>query len=892
MLKTLDLYQAQWTTLGIISANDYNKNIHGLGIASNFGIVKNLKGADVPSLVQEYFLSDQVVIKNADPTKFNAAINVFVKCQQTPDLPMEDLPMEDLPMEDLPKADTPKEDAPKDKAPSWESTRSKYNKIKQDYIDGKSNWEVKKRWKPYQDHTSSPADSVLSQKSKKSKKNPGIKPLLTSNKKIDILRALAWEYPTRTLSMGTLKANIKKVVTDGNMVSDILHCLQQAVRVASDVKRLGQTVLGLYLDAIFVKGHFQESDRIFLDHLCKRVQPKSANNDAEDDATEGFDTADDDLSEGSKQDQFLAMLLRHLLSGEKPRKTVLGIVCGDFIERIKNLGIKFDAPPNPLGLPTCPVTRSVAKQLDVEFKNHYRAGTHDFFEKLKKKQEKGIIPKEVDLKIHGDKSAIENFLALNKIGKNARRMIPVSPKEHGFISLTEAEMVVIFWKKTTLKRKIQELAGTTFPETDQEELNRHDCMNIWLSGQGPGSLIKRLITDIDPQGLTSRQRGKAGYAAAICLRSLQQLRNQVNALRQPGFSPRDYTEKGYVLRGSIRTDGFRFSLLAFKIRELQSVRYRRYPAHVLPSPLLSTTGGTDSFLTEVRNVIHSQQDVQELFGCPADQIKILGIDLGHACLIGSFLLLPEPEVLDDGQLPPKEYNHLAVKTKAMYQPILKLRNWENMAKHRLLEDVPSSIKADILECEAVQPSSTPIQSVSASGLDVVAQEVAGSTPNAGLLKNESKDKYGMMSINAIESSMPALCGEHADGPAYFAYQQTHHDPLDSFYNGDEYRFKRHVWDAKKAKEEEYVRVANSLLHALGGSIGAKHDPDNKVIIAIGMSKFDWDKGLTSLDSSFQSYFVNKARSLGYLVVGVNEHYTSQKCPTCQNFVARVGKSYR
>ncbi|KAF9990403.1 hypothetical protein BGZ75_001885, partial [Mortierella antarctica] len=30
-----------------------------------------------------------------------------------------------------------------------------------------------------------------------------------------------------------------------------------------------------------------------------------------------------------------------------------------------------------------------------------------------------------------------------------------------------------------------------------------------------------------------------------------------------------------------------------------------------------------------------------------------------------------------------------------------------------------------------------------------------------------------------------------------------------------------------------------------------------------------------------------ARSLGYIVVGVNEYYTSKKCPTCENFVGQV-----
>ncbi|KAG0273532.1 hypothetical protein BGZ95_010663 [Linnemannia exigua] len=36
-----------------------------------------------------------------------------------------------------------------------------------------------------------------------------------------------------------------------------------------------------------------------------------------------------------------------------------------------------------------------------------------------------------------------------------------------------------------------------------------------------------------------------------------------------------------------------------------------------------------------------------------------------------------------------------------------------------------------------------------------------------------------------------------------------------------------------------------------------------------------------------SFFVRLARSLGYIVVGVNEFYTSKKCPTCGEFDAQV-----
>jgi hypothetical protein len=34
-------------------------------------------------------------------------------------------------------------------------------------------------------------------------------------------------------------------------------------------------------------------------------------------------------------------------------------------------------------------------------------------------------------------------------------------------------------------------------------------------------------------------------------------------------------------------------------------------------------------------------------------------------------------------------------------------------------------------------------------------------------------------------------------------------------------------------------------------------------------------------------FFGQARALGYIVVGVNEYYTSKKCPVCEDFVGQV-----
>jgi len=440
---------------------------------------------------------------------------------------------------------------------------------------------------------------------------------------------------------------------------------------------------------------------------------------------------------------------------------------------------------------------------------------------------------------------MENFFTLNTMNKNSWKLIPVSSTERGFFIFSERELVALFWKIPSLKLRLQALAGTTFPQTPQDRLTLDDCMNIWLPGESPGAVIKKFIASIDPPSSNSGRKAKQ-QSYPFRSKSLVELRDHVNVLRRPGFNPQTYEEKGYVLRGSIKTDGFRLSLLAFKLRELQSVRYRRYPAHLLPSPHSSTTGGTDGFLTEVRNVFRSPGDLQSLLNCTPDQVKILGIDLGQACLVGSFLLLPERETSEDNQTP-KEYNHLAVKTKAVYQPIIKLRRWMNRAK-----------------------AESPKSELSAANEDMP-MNVSDVSDHGDLGATDNK-----MSINEIECSMPALRGMHADIPAYFDHRHQHEHALDSFYNGPNHSFKRHVWDAKKAKREEYAKVTDSMLRAVGGSIGAKRKADNHVIIAIGMAKFGTKTGLTSLDGSFQDYFVNKVLFVDLAPI-CNGRHTGSTC---------------
>ncbi|TPX50126.1 hypothetical protein SeLEV6574_g01084 [Synchytrium endobioticum] len=65
------------------------------------------------------------------------------------------------------------------------------------------------------------------------------------------------------------------------------------------------------------------------------------------------------------------------------------------------------------------------------------------------------------------------------------------------------------------------------------------------------------------------------------------------------------------------------------------------------------------------------------------------------------------------------------------------------------------------------------------------------------------------------------------------------------------------------------------------SMGHKLSGDKQVIVAIGMGDFSSAK---SRHVMFIRYLIRKLRPLGYTIVGVNEYYTSKKCPCCQEFV--------
>jgi hypothetical protein len=84
----------------------------------------------------------------------------------------------------------------------------------------------------------------------------------------------------------------------------------------------------------------------------------------------------------------------------------------------------------------------------------------------------------------------------------------------------------------------------------------------WLGEKEPGYLIKHFISDVDPEGLTQRQRGKAGYRGAVKMMSVGEIKNHLSSLRPEDpkvFKAKNYTTKRYLCtsRCALMGSGFK-----------------------------------------------------------------------------------------------------------------------------------------------------------------------------------------------------------------------------------------------------------------------------------------------------------------------------------------------
>ncbi|KAF9305711.1 hypothetical protein BG003_001245 [Podila horticola] len=196
-------------------------------------------------------------------------------------------------------------------------------------------------WKPWTSQPESPRETVTSTSGHKPKIKAPKPPLPVEHMiKKDLVLALQWEHPTRTLDIGTINANVSRALKvfpaphQESYLPRIKTCLADITRLAARTKRTCQQAIGQYLERLSLQD-IDEVDKIILGKLCP---PFSAQDMVEE--SEGLQE-NQDLDESNDNSNypllFFMSLLNAIYSSKSPLSTgKTGPVVRMFMDRAKD----------------------------------------------------------------------------------------------------------------------------------------------------------------------------------------------------------------------------------------------------------------------------------------------------------------------------------------------------------------------------------------------------------------------------------------------------------------------------------------------------------------------------------------------------------------------------
>ncbi|KAG9072050.1 hypothetical protein KI688_006272 [Linnemannia hyalina] len=627
LLRQLELSRTGLTTLGIVTQNDYGKGVHKMGVKGNFKVIRaletedTLKNASVQELVDAYLENTTVSSKHPIERIFDSALQIFTLQQFTPlTLPHIQNPINELQEMTQRLADNslaPQNQPKNIKIGHWwyqeryaVKTRSRLISHEKPDIFKQYVWKLPKENAESAKNPNSTTSTGTSTEAgpnteagpstnvgatsprprKKQKSTPKKdQPAADKMTKFQLVKAMQREHPLRTLDIGTLKANTsralkKEIPYDAELQQKLQHaittCLSDISKLASRTKRRCQQAVGQYLENLSVD-HLDEVDRTIFSYLTPyfSVQEiEEAKNgitpNPEEKPSDNKNNPQASIDNKNSPEAFFLSLLVAIYKASAPQKTknaCASAAVGLFLHKAKDY-----LPPKTGSDSAAEEEGTLARERSRSFQS--RQGPNG--------------------ELHHSEQDDRKKLAIITNVTRGRK----------FINLSEDELVRIFWPDVTLRKQLQSYAHPTLPSfTDPTRIPQKDVVG-WLKNLDPGELINRLLTDIG-RFTEDERRKRKDWSRSAHRMSVGDMTVHISNIQDKDFNLKaSYSSKGYALRGSIKTDGYRIQLLAFKLNELSCVKYRRLSEDKLPDPLISTLGGTDHYLTEIRNVVKTTED--------------------------------------------------------------------------------------------------------------------------------------------------------------------------------------------------------------------------------------------------------------------------------------------
>lgn len=181
-------------------------------------------------------------------------------------------------------------------------------------------------WKPWTTPPESPKEPGEPSPPSKRKEKPKKKLVrLKYMEKVDLVKELQWQHPTRVLNVGTVNSNATRALAKDSLSLDYLprikRCLSRTTQLAIKTKRTCQQAIGRYLENLLLD-NLDSMDKLVLGHLCCPFNNKDAMavKQHTKEGSEEYEEVIDDSEDSRKNPplQFFMSLLSAIYNAEPP----------------------------------------------------------------------------------------------------------------------------------------------------------------------------------------------------------------------------------------------------------------------------------------------------------------------------------------------------------------------------------------------------------------------------------------------------------------------------------------------------------------------------------------------------------------------------------------------